>query len=165
MASAMSRRKRATVPACVRNCAHGDEPVLARRARSSSRWLPANVNLHFHTLVLDGVFSEGDARTLEFHPAPAPSDAEVAAALATVRQRVRRLLVRRGLEPGDDATGPADRLADESPVLAGIVGASVQGRVALGPRAGARVRRLGDARDPAAVTSRGPRRSKTRRQL
>jgi len=116
-----------------------------------------NVNLHFHTLVLDGVFSEGDAGTLEFHPAPAPSDAEVAAVLATVRQRVRRLLGRRGLEPADDATGPADRLADESPVLAGIVGASVQGRVALGARAGARVRRLGDERDTPAVTSRGPR--------
>ena len=70
---------------------------------------------------------------------------------------MQRLLVRRGLEPGDDATGPADRLADESPVLAGIVGASVQGRVALGQRAGARVRRLGDARDTEAVTSRGPR--------
>jgi hypothetical protein len=42
-------------------------------------------------------------------------------------------------------------------VLAGIVGASVQGRVALGSRAGARVRRLGDARDTPTVTSRGPR--------
>jgi hypothetical protein len=70
---------------------------------------------------------------------------------------VQRLLVRHGLGPADDATGPADRLADESPVLAGIVGASVQGRVALGPRAGARVRRVGDARDTAAVTSRGAR--------
>jgi hypothetical protein len=116
-----------------------------------------NANPHFHTLVLDGVFSEGDAGTLAFHPAPAPSDAEVAVALATIRYRVQRLLVRRGLEPADDATGPADRLADESPVLAGIVGASVQGRGALGPRAGARVRRLGDERDTAAVTSRGPR--------
>ena len=116
-----------------------------------------NVNFQFHTLVLDGVFSEGDAGTLEFHPARAPSDAEVAAVLATVRQRVQRLLVRRGLEPADDATGPADQLAEESPVLAGIVGASVQGRVALGSHAGARVRRLGDTRDPAAVTSRGPR--------
>jgi len=78
-------------------------------------------------------------------------------ALATIRHRVQRLLVRHGLEPADDATGPADRLAEESPVLAGIVGASVQGRVALGQRAGARVRRLGDARDTPAVTSRGPR--------
>jgi hypothetical protein len=118
---------------------------------------PPDANLHFHTLVLDGVFTEAPGGALTFHPAPAPSDAEVAAALAMIRQRVRRLLARHGLEPGDDATGPADRLADESPVLAGIVGASVQGRVALGSRAGARVRRLGDARDPAAVTSRGPR--------
>jgi hypothetical protein len=92
-----------------------------------------------------------------FHPAPGPSDIEVAAALATIRHRVQRLLVRRGLAPAADATGPADPLADESPVLAGIVGASVQGRVALGPRAGARVRRLGDARDTATVTSRGAR--------
>jgi hypothetical protein len=116
-----------------------------------------NVNLHFHTLVLDGVFAEDPGGALAFHPAPGPSDAEVAAALATIRHRVQRLLVRGGLEPADEATGPADRLADESPVLAGIVGASVQGRVALGSRAGARVRRLGDARDTATVTSRGPR--------
>jgi hypothetical protein len=116
-----------------------------------------NTNVHFHTLVLDGVFTEAPGGALAFHPAPGPSDAEVAAALATIRHRVQRLLVRRGLEPADDATGPVDRLVDESPVLAGIVGASVQGRVALGPRAGARVRRLGDARATAAVTSRGPR--------
>ena len=116
-----------------------------------------NVNLHFHTLVLDGVFTEAPGAALAFQPAPALSDAEVAAALATIRHRVQRLLVRRGLEPGDDATGPADPLVDQSPVLAGLVGASVQGRVALGSRAGARVRRLGAARDTAAVTSRGPR--------
>jgi hypothetical protein len=90
------------------------------------------------SMALDGVFSEAHAGALEFHPAPGPSDAEVAEVLATVRHRVRRLLVRRGLEPGDDATRPADRLAEESPVLAGLVSASVQGRVALGPRAGAR---------------------------
>jgi hypothetical protein len=104
-----------------------------------------------------GTFTEDPEGALTFHPAPGPSDAELAAALTTIRHRVQRLLVRHGLEPGDDATGPADRLAEESPVLAGIVGASVQGRVALGHRAGARVRRLGDARDTEAVTARGPR--------
>jgi len=114
-----------------------------------------NVKLHFHTLVLDGVFTEALGGVLMFHPAPAPSDAEVAAVLATIRHRVQRLLVRRGLGPADDATGPADRLADESPVLAGIVGASVRGRVALGSRAGARVRRLGHEPDTEVVTSRG----------
>jgi len=44
-----------------------------------------NANLHFHTLALDGVFSEGREGALAFHPAPAPIDAEVAEALATVR--------------------------------------------------------------------------------
>src|SRR5262245_4860606 len=51
--------------------------------------------------------------------------------LGTIRHRVQRLLVRRGLEPGDEA-GPADRLVEESAVLAGVVGASGQGRVARG---------------------------------
>ena len=111
---------------------------------------------HFHTLVLDGVFSEARPDTLTFHPAPAPTDAEVGQILATVRARVGRLLARRHLEPADD-TAPADPLAEVSPVLAGLVGASVQGRVALGPRAGARVRRLGDEPDLGHLTSRGPR--------
>jgi len=47
---------------------------------------------------------------------PAPSDTEVAATLATIRRRVQRLLERHGLEPADDGTGPADRLAEEFPV-------------------------------------------------
>jgi len=50
-----------------------------------------------------------------------------------------------------------DRLAEDSPLLAGIVSASVQGRVALGARAGARGRRLGQEGDAEAATSRGPR--------
>jgi hypothetical protein len=75
----------------------------------------------------DGVFTEEPGGALAFHPGPAPSDAKVAAALATIRHRVQRLLVRRGLEPADDATGPADRLADESPVLAGSSGPRSRG--------------------------------------
>src|SRR5690348_10513909 len=94
-------------------------------------------------------------RPLTFHPAPPPSDADVAHTLATVRARVGRLLARRHLEPADD-TAAADPLAEASPLLAGLVGASVQGRVAL-PHAGARVRRLGDEPDRGHVTSRGPR--------
>jgi len=69
---------------------------------------------------------------LIFHPVPPPSDDDVAHVLATVRARVGRLLARRKLEP-EDARTPADPLTETSPVLAGLVSASVQGRVALGP--------------------------------
>jgi len=93
---------------------------------------------------------------LTFHPAPPPSDEDVAQVLATVRARVEQLLARRQLQPEDDRA-PADPLTEASPVLASLVGASVQGRVALGPRAGARVRRLGDESDLGHVASRGPR--------
>jgi hypothetical protein len=47
--------------------------------------------------------------------------------------------------------GPADAgdaLAKEAPVLAGITAASVVGSIALGPRAGAQVRRCGELCDP-----------------
>ena len=115
-----------------------------------------NLNVHFHTLVLDGVFSELPPGRLTFHPAPPPSDEDVAQVLATVRARVGRLLTLRQLEPDDDSS-PADPLTEASPILAGLAGASVQGRVALGPRAGARVRRLGDEPDLGHATSRGPR--------
>jgi hypothetical protein len=86
-----------------------------------------NLNVHFHTLVFDGVFSRTPAGGLTFHPAFPPTDAEVAQVLDTIRRRVRRLLRRRGLEPGDEGTGPDDPVAEASPALAGIVGASVQG--------------------------------------
>jgi len=45
------------------------------------------LNVHFHTLVLDGVFSEARPGPLTFHSAPPPSDEEVAHVLATVRAR------------------------------------------------------------------------------
>jgi hypothetical protein len=80
----------------------------------------------------------------------------VAQVLATVRARVGRLLARRQLEPEDDSA-PPDPLGETSPVLAGLVSASVQRRVALGPRAGARVRRVGDEPELDHVSSRAPR--------
>jgi hypothetical protein len=112
------------------------------------------LNVHFHTLVLDGVFAEGDDGGLEFHAAEPPSDEEVARLLATIYRRVRRLLARRGLDVDD--TPDVDPLAEESPALAGISSASIQGRIALGPRAGARVLQLGREPDAPWVTSRGP---------
>ncbi len=101
-----------------------------------------NLNVHIHALVVDGVFARhGD--TVRFHPCPPLDAADVDEVLATVTAYVGRLPAQGGSGDGDDG-GMLDEWADEAPVLAGLAAASVQGRVALGSRAGARVRRRGD---------------------
>jgi len=115
-----------------------------------------NLNVHFHTLVLDGVFTDGEGQALRFQPTPPPTDEEVGRTLATIATRVVRLLRRRGLGADADVMS-SDPVAEESPALAGISSASIQGRIALGPRAGARVWRLGEEPDAPWVLSSVPR--------
>jgi len=69
---------------------------------------------------------------LQFQPAAAPTDVEVARLLATIRTRVLRLLARRGLDldGADPRAASVDPFAEESPALAGLSSAAVQGRIA-----------------------------------
>jgi hypothetical protein len=76
--------------------------------------------------------------------------------LGTIRRRAERLLRPPGLKPDAAETGRDDPVAGTSRALAGILGASVQGRVALGARAGAPVRRLGDGLRQVRGGLRGP---------
>jgi hypothetical protein len=110
-----------------------------------------NVNVHGHALVLDGIFAEDSSGGLSFYPAIPPTDDEMDQVLATIARRVQRMLARRGVIDDDANAHRADRWAEAEPVLAGIVGASVQGRLALGPRAGAEVRRSGSSPELPAV--------------
>jgi hypothetical protein len=105
-----------------------------------------NLNIHIHALVLDGVFARAAAGALSFHPTRRLATLDVAEVLATTEPLIKRLLDRRGLGEGDSSV--ADAWTDEAPVLAGLAAASLQGTVALGPRRGARLRRLGDAVEP-----------------
>lgn len=62
-----------------------------------------NLNVHFHAMVLDGVYTaDGPLARPVFHPAPELKDEEVERLVRTVRERIVRLLVRRGVwpEPG-----------------------------------------------------------------
>ncbi len=78
-----------------------------------------NLNVHFHTILLDGVFEDG-----RFHEAPPPTDEDVVRVLLRSRKRIERMLVKEGI------------LADEEPAEAGepmelFQAASIQGLVAL----------------------------------
>jgi hypothetical protein len=54
------------------------------------------------------------------------------------------LLDRRGRGEGDDGAAAPEAWEDESPVLAGLAAASVQGTVATGRQRGVRIRRVGN---------------------
>jgi hypothetical protein len=113
----------------------------------------ANLNVHFHSLVFGGVYTRpAPAARPRFHRLPPPTDADIAQLLRQLHRRVRRLLMRRG-RGSDEDTG-SDPFAAQEPLFASAVAASLQGRVALGPRAGQPVRRL---RSAAAVTATGRR--------
>jgi len=117
-----------------------------------------NVNPHYHCLAVQGVFCDDGSGGLRFLPLPAPSDHEVERLLASARRRIIRLVRRHGVDL--DGTGAeverADALAEESPALAGLAGASVAGLLAMGSDAGARPQRLGVDFERAPSTSRGP---------
>ena len=94
-----------------------------------------NLNPHFHSLVVDGVFNGKNAN---FHKAQPLRDEDVKEIVETVAHRVVRLLERNGVLDG----GGYDEFSEEQPLLSGITAASVFSMVATGDRAGFRVRRV-----------------------
>lgn len=103
-----------------------------------------NLNVHLHSLVLDGVFTPPTPTAAPvFHALPPPTDEEIGEILEQVHDRVRRLLGRRGRLPEEPS--PTDPVAEQMPLLAGDASASIQELVASGPRAGHPVRRLRSA--------------------
>jgi len=117
-----------------------------------------NVNVHFHTLVAQGVFIEDAEGSRRFVPSPAPTDLEVARLLAAVRRRIVRLVGRHGidLEDPSGAAQASDERLFEYPAYAEMQGAAVVGRVVTGPRAGAPVQRVGRDRYATGISATGP---------
>jgi hypothetical protein len=95
--------------------------------------------VHLHSLFLDGVYFERRGK-LKFSRVPDPSDDEIATLVKRIRDRVFRYLTKKGFCIDDFSEDP---YALEQPVMAGLAGASIQGQIAVGERAGQRVRRIG----------------------
>ncbi len=94
-----------------------------------------NLNVHFHTLMIDGVYELRLGGPPTFHPVPAPTDDDVAAIAGAVMRQVDKKLA--GL---DDVA--EDAAVASEPLLAGLAGASVAGVVATGARRGKRIGRV-----------------------
>ena len=97
----------------------------------------ANLNIHLHCLVLDGVFrrSEGEP---DFQEARAPIRAEIEGLLDKIIARLLRMLTRQGyLVEEQGMTYMAD--IDPANPLRSLQAASCTYRIAFGPRAGQKV--------------------------
>ena len=114
-----------------------------------------NLNVHIHALVLEGVYVEDETGTLRIHEAVPPTDEEMDRLLRTIDRRIHRLLARRGVLDDLGEGSAADPWREETPVLAGIAEASVQGRRALGEKAGAAVHRYGASAEVLALAPSG----------
>ena len=97
------------------------------------------LNIHFHTLFFDGLYALDHRGSLQFHPTAAPTNQEVASVAERIFRKVHRMLEDKG-----------DVHQEGDSVLQALSTASIQRRVAIGPRRGFPLRRLIGDRPPAA---------------
>jgi len=93
-----------------------------------------NLNIHFHTLALDGVYMTDPASgVVRFRRLPPPSSDDLDRVLVRTRRRIRELLAKRGLAVGSTGGGVADTdvAAGDPSALEALQGASVQGLLGL----------------------------------
>ncbi len=112
------------------NQLHGGTVTSIQRAGSALQ-----ASLHFHTVALDGAYlvdQEGDAPP-RFLAAPAVTPVEVQAVAWSTCEAVMKMLRKRGIELTGDADD-VDRLAQEHPLLARSLAASMQSWVSATTR-------------------------------
>ena len=101
------------------------------------------LNVHFHVLWLDGVYGWEPGRGQpEFHAQPEVSDADVQQLVQRIHDRVLRGLRKAGKWVDADAAADGGDVAGVE-LLPGLAAAAVDGRAALGERAGQRDGRIG----------------------
>ena len=116
---------------------HGGAVTLIQRFGSA-----ANLNIHLHCLVLDGVYLSGADGVPTFVEAGAPSDDELHALLHTVITRLMKMLTRHGVlieEMGQTYLADPNADGDEARTLRALQAAAITYRIAFGPRAGQKV--------------------------
>ena len=126
--------------------------TFIQRADSSLR-----LNVHFHTLVLDGVYVRGATGELRFCKLTSPTAEHVAEVAHWTHERLADVLESHGrsLDELDDAP---DELAQDQPALASCYGAAIGDRQLLGADPGQRTQKL---RESVAETTQKTRHSPT----
>ena len=105
-----------------------------------------NLNLHYHLLVLDGLYTTGEDGEAIFTRIPGINNDELACVVRGVSRRVIKYLRKIGrLSEGGEEVFIGDASDEDHEALSQLKSASISSRIALGPRAGLRVRRIGSS--------------------
>ena len=102
----------------------------------------ANLNIHLHCLVLDGVYRHNADGAPVFVEVPAPTEDALQTVLHKIISRLMKLLTRKGVvveEEGSTYMADADADSDEARTLRPLQAAACTYRIAFGPRAGQKV--------------------------
>ncbi len=97
-----------------------------------------NLNVHFHILLLDGVYMDGLSGS-RFRWVKAPTSTELMHLSYTIAHRVSRFLERQGLLVRDDEAAYLSMDADDADPMQSLIGHSITYRIATGPRQGRKV--------------------------
>jgi len=98
-----------------------------------------NLNVHFHLLVLDGVYRRAGEGRLVFVLLPPPTAGELQRLVQQIAERIGRSLERAGLITRDIENAYLAFDPAEEPPVHGLLGASITYRIATGPREGQKV--------------------------
>ena len=104
-----------------------------------------NLNIHFHTLFLDGVYVSKAAEPNEapiFIPNQPLHTEEIETLLKTIQKRMVRHLIKRGLLSKYE-NDPVPDLNEEMTLFDSLQGSSVLGRIGTGENQGKKIRRIG----------------------
>ena len=111
-------------------------------------WLSSNPKLLTQVLkkivrVIDGVYEERGENMI-FHRIVPPQKQEMAELVGLIHKRLTAFFIKKGYLEEDHrlSSGAADPLSEQNPLLAQCIAASVQNRIALGDRAGQRIRKF-----------------------
>lgn len=80
-----------------------------------------NGNVHFHTIIADGVFADQPDGSVVFEPLPPPSDAEVQALTERIVRRTARVVSRIDRDPAADAEPPEPLLEAQAESVQGLL--------------------------------------------
>lgn len=115
-----------------------------------------NLNIHFHILVIEGVWNKADAKTLahnpesktKLRPLDPPTNDDIKDLTVKLSQKIKRFLEKKGYSKptsgnDKDIVYEQEGFFTDGAVIDEFQSASIQSRLATGPNRGKRVRKLG----------------------